>query len=128
MISPGGEITGLVLSPEGATVATLIDRKAYLVKLTGGTPQPLSWAGYNEIPIAWSTDGASLFMANRDPSQGIDRVVIATGARTPWKTLVPSDGAGVTSVLAVRVLDDGRVYAYSYQRVLSQLFVMSGLR
>jgi hypothetical protein len=67
-------------------------------------------------------------MAHRDPSQGIDRVVIATGARTPWKTLVPSDGAGVTSVLAVRVLDDGRVYAYSYQRVLSQLFVMSGLR
>jgi hypothetical protein len=32
------------------------------------------------------------------------------------------------NVLAVRLLDDGRSYAYSYERELSQLLVVSGLR
>jgi hypothetical protein len=127
-ISPGGEVSGLALSPDGATVATATGRQASLVKLAGGAPQPLAWARHGEIPIAWSSDGTALFMASRDPAKGIDRVVIATGARTPWKTLVPSDGAGVTNVLAVCLLDEGRVYAYSYERVLSQLLVVSGLR
>jgi hypothetical protein len=52
---------------------------------------------------------------------------VASGARA-WKALVPSDGAGVSNVLAVRLLDDGRSYAYSYERELSQLLVVSGLR
>jgi serine/threonine protein kinase len=127
-ISPGGEVNGIVVSPDGTTVATSIERQACLIKLAGGPPQPLPWARPGDLPIAWSSDGTALFMASRDPAQGIDRVVIATGARTPWKTLAPSDGAGVTRILGVHLLDDGRLYGYSYERVLSQLLVVSGLR
>jgi hypothetical protein len=58
----------------------------------------------------------------------VSRVDVATGARTPWKTLLPSDSAGVTSVRFVRIRHDGRSYAYSYVRRLSQLFIISGLK
>jgi hypothetical protein len=34
----------------------------------------------------------------------------------------------VINVMAVRILDDGRSFAYSYERALSQLLVVSGLR
>jgi Tol biopolymer transport system component len=127
VISRGGEVSGLALSPDGTTVATSIDRRACLVTVAGGAPQPLAWGGYYEMPIAWSADGKSLFMVEMDAGQDIDRVDIATGARTLWKKLVPADGAGVTNVMAVRILDDGRAYAYSYERTLSQLLLVSGL-
>ena len=127
-ISPGGELEGLVISPDGHTIATALDRKVCLLKLNGGAPETPPWAVSSEVPIAWSSDGKALFIVKHDPTQAIDRVEIATGVRTPWKALVPSDGAGVISVLAVRLLDDGRSYAYSYERQLSQLLVVTGLR
>ena len=42
--------------------------------------------------------------------------------------LAPADRAGMTRVLSIRVLPDQSAYGYSYERVLSQLFTVEGLK
>jgi hypothetical protein len=42
--------------------------------------------------------------------------------------LAPSDPAGVTAVLNVRMTADGKAYAYSFDRELSDLFLVEGVR
>ena len=54
------------------------------------------------------------------------RLRIATGERLHWKTLAPQDPIGVNSITGVVIADDERSYAYSYRRVLSDLFVADG--
>jgi hypothetical protein len=128
-ISASGEVDGFTLSPDGSTVAVTLDRHPLLIKIAGGPAQPLPSGQYYEFPIAWSDDGRSVFMADMGAvGSRISQVDVATGTRTPWKTLLPSDSAGVTTVRFVRMRHDGRSYAYSYVRRLSQLFIISGLK
>ena len=53
---------------------------------------------------------------------------VATGRRDLWKKLLPPDPAGVYSLLNLRITPDGKVYCYSYARLLSQLYVARNLR
>jgi len=55
-------------------------------------------------------------------------VDLATGRREDWKELAPSDPAGVKTISPVRFSADGKSYAYSYYRVLSDLYVVEGLK
>jgi len=56
------------------------------------------------------------------------RVDIASGRRVLWKELMPSDSAGVVGLSTVVIPPDGRSYAYSYVRVLSDLYVVDGVK
>jgi hypothetical protein len=56
------------------------------------------------------------------------RVNIATGARQLWKEIRPDDLAGVFGTVRVLVTHDGRFYAYSYARYLSELFLVDGVK
>jgi hypothetical protein len=58
----------------------------------------------------------------------VERVDIATGKRTPWKTLAPADLAGVHGVTVVRMTRDAHVCLYSYLRTLSDLYLVQGLK
>jgi hypothetical protein len=57
----------------------------------------------------------------------VSRVKVGTGARRPWRTVIPPDPTGVVRIFPVLVTPDGRSYAYSYGRYLSTLYVVSGL-
>ena len=50
------------------------------------------------------------------------------GGRELWKDLLPADPAGVERISNVLVTPDGKGYAYCYARLLSDLFVVEGLR
>jgi len=43
-------------------------------------------------------------------------------------TLFPGDSAGVTSLYNVRMTADGKSYAYSVARELSDLYLLEGVR
>jgi hypothetical protein len=58
----------------------------------------------------------------------ITRVDIATGRREPFKEITPADPAGVQSIPTMRFSADGKSYAYSIGRILSDLFVVDGLK
>jgi hypothetical protein len=56
------------------------------------------------------------------------RLDVATGAKELWKELLPADAAGVTQVGTVVPTPDGRAYVYSYIRLLSEMYVVEGLK
>ena len=55
-------------------------------------------------------------------------VDIATGHEEKWKDLAPADMTGIVGVYGTRITPDGRGYAISYARVLSDLYVVDGVR
>ena len=79
-------------------------------------------------PVAWSADGRSLWLFRRgEVPTNVFRLDIATGRRELWKTLVPPDPDGVYSIIEFCVTPAGDSYFYSYRRLLSQLFLVTGL-
>ena len=74
------------------------------------------------------TDGTLLYGYRRGelPSK-IYKVEIATGKQTVLQQLRPGEPAGVVMVAPVVVSRDGTRFVYSYNQVLSVLFVVSGL-
>jgi hypothetical protein len=99
--------------------------------LDGGEVRPVPWIGSEEGLIAWSADGGHAFVAGwYQPPFRVFRVDVATGRREPWLDKSPPDPAGVRAlrVYGAALTPDGRYYAYSYLRTLSDLFLVEGLR
>jgi hypothetical protein len=53
---------------------------------------------------------------------------LTTGHREPWKEISPADPAGVQSIANIKLSQDGKAYAYSTLRLLSDLYVVDGLK
>src|SRR5262249_21278392 len=97
--------------------------------LAGGEPRVLS-VGLppGTWPLRVSADPRSLFLAEDGVPGHIDRLDLATGRRTPWKTLLPEDPAGVAENWAPWVTPDGRAYAYCYLRFFQDLYLVDDVR
>ncbi len=118
MVSPDGRLA-FATGPDGALTLYPID---------AGDPHTVPGTSLDDIPIRWSADGRAVFVQRRSALQAaVDRVDVATGARTPWKELVPPDPAGVQGIGPIQISGDGRSYVYSYRRKLDQLFIVTGL-
>jgi hypothetical protein len=53
---------------------------------------------------------------------------LSSGKKQLITTLLPSDQVGVTTVMTVRMTPDGKSYAYTSERALSELFLVSGAK
>jgi eukaryotic-like serine/threonine-protein kinase len=130
-ISPPGYRTFIrSVSPDGSLVAVQgPDRRRYLYPLGGGEPQPIPGIVAGEDPVGWMGDGKWLFVFDRGKIPGrIFRVELATGKREFWKELVPLDPAGIDLLSPPALTPDGKTYVYSYNRILSDLFLASGVK
>jgi hypothetical protein len=58
----------------------------------------------------------------------VTRVEIETRKREAWKSLIPADPAGVERISNVLVTPDAKSYACCFTRLLSDLFVVDGLK
>jgi eukaryotic-like serine/threonine-protein kinase len=118
------------LSPDGTwAAATGAEQGIRLFPVAGGADRAVPGTKAGDRPEAWSTDGRSLWVFRRgEVPAPVDRLDIATGARERWKELRPPDPSGVYSIDAFRVTPSGSSYFYSYRRVLSELYLVSGLR
>jgi len=130
---PSGDVgarAGLCIAPDGDAVAAVGPAgKVWLYPVSGGEPRPLFAVAPNEVPLRFSADGRYLFTGARRELPGrIFRVDLATGAREDWLTLLPADPAGVRVIGNIHVTPDGRSYAYTYNRLLSELYLVTGLR
>jgi serine/threonine protein kinase/Tol biopolymer transport system component len=130
-ISPEGT-NGLsfALSPDGQFVAAVgPDGKGYLFPVAKGDPKPIPGLQPGEAPVGWSADGRSLYVyrGGELPAK-IYRLDIASGNRTLWKELMPPDPAGVEYVGPILPSSDGTAYAYGYRRLLSDLYLVEGLK
>jgi eukaryotic-like serine/threonine-protein kinase len=117
------------ISPDGkSVVARGPDRRFYIYPLEGGEPVALSGlAAEGEFPGGWSADGR-LYVTARGVPGKVYLLDVATGNRELWKEFLPADSAGVAPFGGIRVTPDGKAYAYSFLRVLGELFVAEGVR
>jgi hypothetical protein len=130
-ISPEGvAFAHIALSPDGRFVAALgPDSKIVIYPVDGGAPRPLPGAEANEGVVNWSSDGSSLYAYRRFESPArIFKVDVATGKRELWKTIMPVDRAGLITIDNFVMTPDARAYAYSFQRILTNLEIVDGLR
>ena len=132
-ISPEGvtsALPGFAVSPDGKFVAAVgPQRKGALFPVDGGEVRPIPGLAPGEYPLRFSSDGRSLYAWKRgDVPARVSRIDLETGRREIWKELLPADPAGVERISNVLVAPDGKSYAYCFARLLSDLFVVDGLK
>ena len=121
-------VSGDALSPDGKLVAAKKGDAVLLVPLDGGATRTLPGLGAAHDPVAWSTDGRSLFVRGSAwlPIEVL-RYDVATAKLEPWRKIEPADVAGVIELGRVSIARDGEVYAYESYQLLSDLFVIENL-
>jgi Tol biopolymer transport system component len=119
----------LPVSPDGTRVVAVgSDGKQAVMRVSDGESAPIPGLQDGELIVQWFGDGRSVLAArgNGQPWQ-VDRLDLATGQRTRALEVRVPDGAGLRlSVLAIA--QDARHYVHSYSRLLSDLFLVHGLR
>jgi Tol biopolymer transport system component len=124
----GTAFPGFAISPDGKLVAAIgSDRKGMLFRIDGGGGRPISGIVDGEFPLRFGEDGRSLFVWKRDLPARVYRVDLETGSRELWKELMPVDPGGVERISNVVITPDAKSYAYTFSRLLSDLFVVEGL-
>jgi hypothetical protein len=131
-ITPEGVELGLV-SPDGNFVLSRGPGPAvFLYPVSGGAPRAVPGVETDDEFIRWDAEGKKVFLARGEgPARwSIYRFDPASGQREIWKKLVPADPTGIVAndVHSVLLTPDGKVYAYTFMRDLSYLFVVEGLK
>jgi eukaryotic-like serine/threonine-protein kinase len=130
-ITPEGT-AGVRLSPDGRNAAVLgPDRKWGIWPLDGSGLRPVPGLDSTYHVSDWSPDETYLYVLSSQRRQGaaqVYRVNVATGKMEFWKTFGANLPAGVASVGGPRFSSDGSAYAYVYSQILSQAYVVKGLK
>lgn len=115
------------ISPDGKLVAGVnAHAKLTIVALDGGeeTVIPLD---FYAAPVGWSSDGKALLVQNgASVPAGIFHVDVKTGKYRKYREIAPPDLAGIVMMSAAVISRDEKAYAYSFNRTLSELFVVDG--
>jgi hypothetical protein len=105
------------------------DQRVYRVPFDGGAPVLFPGLEPGEQVSRLSADGRIAYVYRRDElPMHVYKLEVATSRRELWKELRPGDAAGVLQAGRFVVTQDGRTYVYSYQRQLSELFQIDGLK
>jgi Tol biopolymer transport system component len=128
-LTPEGYVGAGIVAPDGKwTVVRAPDRKRYLYPLSGGEPTLIPGLDDEDAVDQRSADGRFLYVhRNGEAPATAYRLEIATGHKEAWRTLMPADAAGV-STLGPGPTPDGSAYIYGYVRTLSDLFLVEGVK
>jgi Tol biopolymer transport system component len=123
----------LSISPDGRQVAAIGDGQSISIWPVGeagpGVPTPVPQSKPGDRPEAWHVDGRSLWVVRRgDVPTTVELVDVKTGKREVKMRLRPPDLVGVSSIEQFRITPAGDVYCYSYRQILSELYLVTGLR
>jgi eukaryotic-like serine/threonine-protein kinase len=104
-------------------------RQLWLYPVAGGEPQKVNFnLSADEFALGFSADGKSLLAVTRGVPLKIALIDLTTGRQQPWKEIAPADLAGAQGIPGIKFSADGKSYAYSTLRVLSDLYVVDGLK
>ena len=121
---------GFAVSPDGKSVVLMsFNDEIFIYPVEGGNPRKVTGNTTGDVPIGWSEDGRALYLYREGEGHfQIYRHDLAAGKSTLFKELKPSDLAGIDSMNSVLFTPNGKWYAYSYQRNLSHLFMIDGVK
>jgi DNA-binding winged helix-turn-helix (wHTH) protein/Tol biopolymer transport system component len=127
-VTPEGT-AGHQVSPDGRLlVAVDSESRFWLYPMGGGQPRAFLGIESGEEAIRWSGDGKYLFVVTDGIPARVYRIEVITGRRQLIYTLAPSDAAGLWNIWPVLLTPDGKSYVYSDYRILSDLYLATGLR
>lgn len=129
-ITPEGT-AGVHLSPDGSrTAVTGPDGKWGLWTLNGSSVQPILGLDESYTVDGWTSDGTALYVhvGRRAQMAQISRLNLANGKLEPWKVLGAENRIGIQALGFPHLWHDGAAYAYLYVQVLSEAYVVKGLR
>ena len=128
-VTPEGT-RALAISFEGDNMAVVADqgKEISIMPIDGGPARLIPGTDSHDRPVAWSIDRKSLWVFRRgEVPAPVYLIDIATGKRTLWKMLTPLDATGVYTIGEFSVTPTAHAYAYSYTRLVSQLYLVRGL-
>jgi len=118
------------VSPDGkVAIVTGPDQRFYMYPTAGGEPQAIPGATPQDRIERWTSDGKSLVIHRRGelPSR-VYMLDPVTGQKVLWKELMPADKAGLSDIGGVVLGKDGKSYTYGGGWILSDLFLVEGLK
>lgn len=129
-LTPEGTTEWLLISPDGRSlIASDAQRQRSFYPVEGGAPQPILHLKSADEIIGWSGDGRSLYVANvNEMPIRVYRFDPSNGHKEMFKEIMPADPAGIFGYHYVFLTPDGKGYAYSVSRMLSDLYVVEGLK
>jgi hypothetical protein len=145
-VTPEGvALAGKAAVRDDASVLGRVGTSWVLFPIRGGDARPVAALKPEDIPLQWSHQGRYVYAVDdaqgtihaegqffegvRSSAVDVFRVEVATGSRTLWKTLAPSDPVGVEDMRETLVITpDAQTYCYSYMRRLGGLLVVEGLK
>jgi hypothetical protein len=128
-VTPEGTSWLMPPSPDGTLVPALGPGGVKLYPIDGGQPRPFPGIEIGDEILFWSADGRSVLVQRRRTLPvRIDRVDVATGKAQLWREIAPADRTGMTQIVSVRVSQDESTYAYTVRRLLSELYLVDGLK
>ena len=120
------------ISPDGKTIA-LPDRQGQLVLFpldkppSQGTVVPGITGVLNVL--RWTPDGCCVYVRGTPILPvTVRKIDVSRRSDTVWRRLDNIDPIGLGSVYSIQIADDGRAYYYTFQRSLSDLFLVDGVR
>ena len=130
-VTPEG--TGGVLpSPDGRSTAVVgPDGKWGIWPLDGSGLRPIPGLDANYRVSGWSPDGTSLYAIStrqREKTRNVYQVNAVTGKMELWKVFGEGLAAGAVIPGATYRLGEGGAYAYLYTQMLSQVYVVRGMK
>jgi Tol biopolymer transport system component len=132
-VTPEG-ISGGSPSPDGQRFIVRDGDGKLGVWTIGGTAMtPVPGLEDPNLPIAWTPDGQSLLVFDTSargsgPTSDVYKVNIATGKREFWKTFGTKSANGIDTVGPPSFSRDLSAYAYGVDQILSEAFVVTGLK
>jgi Tol biopolymer transport system component len=119
----------LPISPDGTRVVVKDDHdSAVIYPVGGGAPTPVPHLNPGDLVVQWSPDGHGLLVAHHDGvSWVVEQLDLSSGRRRPAVTIRPHDASGLRlSVFGIS--RDAKYYVHAYARLLSDLYVVDGLK
>jgi Tol biopolymer transport system component len=126
---PTSQSAPLLISPDGARLITNAGSGLAIYSLAGEKIAPVPGVEPSDQLVRWAADGKTIFVSR--PTAGkaaIFKLDLASGQRTMFRETVPADNAGLISDQRFVITPDGSAYAYSSFRLLSDLYLVEGLK
>jgi DNA-binding winged helix-turn-helix (wHTH) protein/Tol biopolymer transport system component len=122
--------SGNVVSPDGRRLfAKDLNQDLWTYAVDGSAGRRITHLAPADIPFQWTPDGGAIYFYRQgEVPARVYRVSLVSGKREFWKELRPADPTGVLDIIAVVSTPDGSSYAYSFDRWLSDLYLVQDLK
>lgn len=136
-----GEITAIsrtnvlgpaAVAPDGQRVLGIdaVDRSTWIFAVDGRQPSLcIPDITPDDLAFQWSVDGHAVYLRRRggELPLRVMRMDLSSGQRDVWREVTIADPAGVHAISDMVLTPDGRNYVIAYSRILSDLFVVTGV-